>query len=126
MIKLYDRKGVRTVAAAALSGESWSEIIWVDLLDPTPEESRGVELLEGLSLPTRNEAQEIEISSRLYIESRALFMTATIMVRAADPNPTTTPVTFAYRPERLVTLRFDDPMPFKGFAVRYERNPETF
>lgn len=53
-------------------------------------------------------------------------MTATIMVRAANPNSTTTPVTFAYRPGRLVTLRFDDPMPFKGFAVRYERNPELF
>jgi hypothetical protein len=53
-----------------------------------------VEALEQLSLPTRNEAQEIEISSRLYIENRTLFMTATIMVRAADPNPATSPVTF--------------------------------
>jgi magnesium transporter len=126
MIKLYDRKGVRSVTPAALPSSNWSEIIWVDLLDPSPEEIKAVESLEGLSLPTRNEVQEIEISSRLYIESRALFMTATIMVRAADLNPTTTPVTFAYRPDRLVTLRFDDPMPFKGFALRYERNPESF
>lgn len=126
MIKLYDRKGVRSVAFADLPRESRSEILWIDLLDPTPEEIQAIESLEGLSLPTRNEAQEIEVSSRLYIESRALYMTATIMVRAADPNPTTTPVTFAYRPDRLVTLRFDEPMPFTGFSMRYERNPEAF
>ena len=126
MIKLYDKKEVRTVAVTDLPRESWREMLWVDLLDPTPEEIKAIESLEGLSLPTRNEVHEIEISSRLYIESRALFMTATIMVRAADPNPTTTPVTFAYRPDRLVTLRFDEPMPFKSFAMRYERNPEAF
>jgi len=126
MIKLYDRNGVRTVEAAALPSECWDKVLWVDLLDPTPEEIRAVESLEELSLPTRNEAQEIEVSSRLYVESRALFMTATIMVRATDPNPTTTTVTFAYRPERLVTLRFDDPMPFKGFAIKYERNVEAY
>jgi magnesium transporter len=77
-------------------------------------------------VPTRNEAQEIEISSRLYIENLTLFMTATIMVRATALNPAMTAVTFVYRPGRLVTLRFDDPAPFKSFALRYERNPETF
>jgi magnesium transporter len=109
-----------------LPAENWEEVLWIDLLDPTAEEIKAIEATERFSLPTRNEAQEIEVSSRLYIESRVLFMTATIMVRANNPNSTTTPVTFAYRPGRLVTLRFDDPMPFKGFAVRYERSPELF
>lgn len=126
MIKLYSPKGVRTVAVGELSTQSWQGALWADLLDPSVEEIKAVEALEQLSLPTRNEAQEIEVSSRLYIENRTLFMTATIMVRAADPNPATSPVTFVYRPERLVTLRFDDPAPFKVFAARYERNPETF
>ena len=48
------------------------------------------------------------------------------MAGATSQNPATTPVTFAYRPHRLVTLRFDDPMSFKGFALRFERNPEAF
>lgn len=126
MIKIFGKKGVRGVAVAELPGVEWSEVLWIDLLDPTPEEIGAVETREGLSLPTRNEAQEIEISSRLYVESRALFMTATIMAGATSQNPATTPVTFAYRPHRLVTLRFDDPMSFKGFALRFERNPEAF
>ena len=126
MIKIYNKQTARAVAVADLSAENWEEVLWIDLLDPTSEEIKAIEAMERFSLPTRNEAQEIEVSSRLYIESRVLFMTATIMVRANDPNSTTTPVTFAYRPGRLVTLRFDDPMPFKGFAVRYERSPELF
>lgn len=126
MIKLYSPKGVRTVTVGELSAQNWEEVLWIDLLDPAPEEIKAVETREQLSLPTRNEAQEIEISSRLYIENRTLFMTATIMVRAADPNPATTTVTFVYRPGRLLTLRFDDPAPFRGFGARYERSPEAF
>lgn len=126
MIKLYDRTGVRSASIADLPRGDQTKILWIDLLDPTPEEIKAIEALEGLSLPTRNEAQEIEISSRLYSDNRALFMTATIMVRTADPNPTTTAVTFVYRPHRLVTLRFDEPMPFRSFAARFERSPETF
>jgi magnesium transporter len=126
MIKLYSPRGVRSAAFTDVSADNWKDVLWIDLLDPTADEIKAVEALDALSLPTRNEAQEIEISSRLYIENGALFMTATIMVRATDPSPTTTPVTFAYRPGRLVTLRFDDPMPFKGFAARYERNPDAF
>lgn len=126
MIKIYTRNKVRTVSVADLARENWADVLWVDLFDPTSEEIKAVETKEQFSLPTRNEAQEIEVSSRLYIESRALFMTATIMVRAASPNSATTPVTFAYRQGRLVTLRFEDPMPFRGFAVRYERSSESF
>lgn len=126
MLKIYSNKTVRTVAVIDLPTVNWTEVIWVDLLDPTPDEIKAVEAQEGFSLPTRNEAQEIEVSSRLYIENRALFMTATVMVRAINPNPTIVPITFAYRPGRLVTLRFDDPVPFRGFSVRYERNPELF
>ena len=126
MIKIYSRNIVRTVTLAEVAAGIGSEAVWIDLLDPTAEEIKAVETLERVSLPTRNEAQEIELSSRLYIEDGALFMTATVMVRAAAPSSTTTPVTFAYRPGRLVTLRFEDPMPFKAFGLRYERNPEFF
>ncbi|CAM2768592.1 magnesium transporter CorA family protein [Rariglobus hedericola] len=126
MIKIYTKKTVRTLSVSNLPNEDLEHVLWIDLLDPTADEIKAVEKMEKIELPTRNEAQEIEVSSRLYIENSTLFMTATVMVRAASPDSTTTPVTFVYRPNRLVTLRFDDPMPFKGFAVRYERSPELF
>jgi magnesium transporter len=104
----------------------WSDVLWIDLHEPTPDEIKRVETLLGIELPTRNETQEIEVSSRLYTENRTLFMTATIMVRADKPDLTTAAVTFIYRSQQLVTLRFDSPMPFRTFAARFERNRPTY
>jgi magnesium transporter len=56
--------------------------------------------------------QEIEISSRLYIENGARYMTATLMCAADTENPRTTAVTFILSSHRLVTVRYDAPKPF--------------
>ena len=39
--------------------------VWIDLVKPTSEEDRAVEKLAGIAVPTREDMQEIEISSRL-------------------------------------------------------------
>jgi magnesium transporter len=86
--------------------------VWIDLIKPTPEEDQAVERLAGIAVPTREDMQEIEISSRLYIESGARYMTATLMCAADTENPRTTPVTFILASHRLVTVRYDEPKPF--------------
>jgi magnesium transporter len=86
--------------------------IWIDLLKPTPAEDKAVEVLTGIAVPTREDMQEIEISSRLYIENGARYMTATLMCAADTDNPRTTPVTFILANHRLVTVRYDEPKPF--------------
>ena len=55
------------------------QAIWVDLLNPTPEEETQVERALKIDVPTREEQQEIEVSSRLYQENGAHFMTATLI-----------------------------------------------
>ena len=47
--------------------------VWVDLLNPTPEEEKQIERALKLDVPTREEQQEIEVSSRLYQEGRRVF-----------------------------------------------------
>src|SRR3954453_8261070 len=86
--------------------------VWIDLLNPTQEEDRAVERLAGIAVPTREDMQEIEISSRLYIENSARYMTATLMCAADTDNPRTTAVTFILASHRLVTVRYDVPKPF--------------
>ena len=97
--------------------------VWIDLLDPTAEETALVERTLGVELPTRKEAQEIEVSSRLYVENGTVFMTATVPVGSDSPHPLTTPVTFVYQRQRLVTSRFATPTPFETFAAKLERSP---
>src|SRR5436309_9821370 len=86
--------------------------VWVDLVNPTGQEDKAVERLAGIAVPTREDMQEIEISSRLYVESGARYMTATLMCAADSVNPRTTAVTFILASHRLVTVRYDEPKPF--------------
>ena len=86
--------------------------VWIDLVSPAPPEDKQVEQLLGVAVPTREEMQEIEVSSRLYVENGARYMTATLMCRSDTMTPKTTPVTFILAGHRLVTVRYDDPKPF--------------
>ena len=88
------------------------QAVWVDLFNPTIAEDKAVERLAGIAVPTREDMQEIEISSRLYIESGARYMTATLMCHSDSDSPKTTAVTFILAGHRLVTVRYDEPRPF--------------
>jgi magnesium transporter len=127
MLTAFSASGIQIVnPASANCAGSLQGAIWIDLLDPSPEETRAVETVLAIELPTRKEVQEIEVSSRLYVENQTVFMTATVMVQADMLHPETTPVTFAYQPQRLVTLRFAEPTPFTTFPPKFQRTPEAF
>ena len=57
------------------------------MVKPSPAEDKAVEKLAGIEIPTREDMQEIEISSRLYIENGARYMTATLMCAADTASP---------------------------------------
>jgi magnesium transporter len=82
------------------------------MVTPSVQEDRTVEQLIGIAVPTREEMQEIEVSSRLYVENGARYMTATLMCQSDTVTPKTTAVTFILAGHRLVTVRYDDPRPF--------------
>src|SRR5437870_9152964 len=86
--------------------------IWFDLVTPTLAEDKLLERHLGIGVPTREEMQEIEVTSRLYVENGARYMTATLMCQSDTETPKTTPVTFILSGHRLVTVRYDDPRPF--------------
>lgn len=89
-----------------------SEAVWIDLKSPSSVEDKAVEHLVGIEIPTREDMLEIEISSRLYVENGARYMTATLMCAADSAVPRTTPVSFILAAHRLVTVRYDEPKPF--------------
>lgn len=86
--------------------------VWIDMVTPTQQEDRLVEQLCGIAVPTREEMQEIEVSSRLYVENGARYMTATLMCQSDTMAPKTTAVTFILTNHRLITVRYDEPKPF--------------
>lgn len=97
------------------------DAVWLDLKTPTPEEDKAVQHLVGIEIPTREDMQEIEISSRLYVENGARYMTATLMCATDTGNPRITPVSFILADHRLVTVRYDEPKPFNLVAAKLGR-----
>src|ERR671930_1542417 len=86
--------------------------VWFDLVNPNHQEDKLVERVLGIAVPTREEMQEIEVTSRLYVENGARYMTATLMCQSDTANPKTTAVTFILSGHRLITVRYDEPRPF--------------
>jgi len=114
MLSVYIPHGTvlerRTIDAQGVVPE---EAVWIDLVSPTIHEDKLVERRLGIGVPTREEMQEIEVSSRLYVENGARYMTATLMCQSDSDKPRTTAVTFILAAHRLVTVRYDEPKPFQ-------------
>ncbi len=109
-LKLHDRD-------APITGNC----VWIDLLQPTPDEDRFVEEVLMVDIPTRAEMREIEPSNRFYQEKGAYFMTASIVYNIEAPVPSTTPVTFILAGDRLVTVRYAEPKAFPLYMQRVDK-----
>lgn len=97
--------------------------VWVDLFDPSREEELAVEGALGLYLPTREDMNEIEDSSRLYREDEATFMTAQVAYFGGHSMLQSGPVTFVLTADRLVTIRYIAPTSFAVFQDQLSRQP---
>lgn len=93
----------------------FGDVIWFDLYQPTEDERASVEAALGLDIPTREDMQEIEISSRLYYTEGAAVMTANLPARADADDLEMSPVTFILTGDKLVTIRYHDPRTFRTF-----------
>ncbi|MBZ9678436.1 magnesium/cobalt transporter CorA [Mesorhizobium sp. ES1-1] len=120
MIKAFVVDNDRLCAVDDLLANSDS-IVWADLINPTKEEEKTIETWLGVDVPTREEMEEIEISSRLYVEDGAYFMTATLPAQTDIDDPQMSPVTFVLAGARLITVRYHEPTAFKTFPQRAEK-----
>lgn len=94
------------------------QALWIDLIQPVAEEEKTVEEFVHFNIPTREEMQEIELSSRLYKENDVLFMTATMVAQSSSPTPLHDAVTFILMTNKLITIRYIQPQAFKLFTSR--------
>ena len=88
-----------TVDVCAADWKLPAAAVWVDLIDPTRDEELVIEKAVGVQLPTKEEMAEIEVSSRLYQEDGATFMTATLLHKGGGKVPAADPLTFVLRSE---------------------------
>ncbi len=113
----------QAAAAAACEPQNLRRAVWIDLLNPTQAEGRAVQAALALEIPTREEMQEIESSSRLYREGDALFLTANFLYGVDSGEYGSTAITFVLTNTTLVTVRYATPKAFSVFSARAQRLP---
>ncbi|MBU3671033.1 MAG: magnesium transporter [Sinobacteraceae bacterium] len=99
--------------------------LWIDLLEPAPDEEAQVERFLAVDVPTREEMREIESSNRLYEENGSLYMTATVVTKLDTERPESSQITFILTPNRLITNRYVDLLPFRRYIAYAERHRST-
>ena len=113
--------GLTAAAPGALAADVFSAL-WIDVVNPSPDDDKRLLAQLGIDIPTRDEMQEIEPSSRLYEQDGGIYMTA-LVTWNVEEEPTNTAVAFVVTPNQLVTVRFAEPQPFRSFATRVARQP---
>lgn len=120
MLEYYVPKG-RRLRKGEAAGAIPKDAVWIDLLNPAPEDEARVQKRLRIEIPAREEMQEIEVSSRLYSEDGAHFMTALLLSNTDSDKPLSEPVTFILARKCLVTVRHSEPRSFAIFANRCQR-----
>lgn len=119
MIRGYSNQDGRLVEVGVdASSPNLDDLVWIDLVEPSDDEEARLEQQLGIGIPTRDEMEEIEISSRLYQEDGAVFMTAILPAHADDDEPDMQPVSFVLCGRHLITVRYHDPRAFQTFPQR--------
>ncbi|MFN3608487.1 MAG: magnesium transporter CorA family protein [Hyphomonas sp.] len=108
-----------------LTGESLEHLdaaTWVDILRPDRDEETAVERALGIDVPTIEEMSEIEVSSRLYTEDGAAFMTAMMLSHTDGDSVLLSPITFILQDDKLITVRYAEPRSIDAFIARCQKN----
>lgn len=123
MIQAYRVSGDRLEADEGIlrSGLPEGGAVWIDLVSPSAEEDRLVEDLLHISVPTKEDMQEIELSARFYGEDGADYMTMLCVAQIASDDPVKAPVTFILYKNALVTVRYHTLTAFMQYLQKAQK-----
>jgi magnesium transporter len=92
--------------------------VWIDLLDPTPEEIARVAADTGIRVPSRASLQEIETSSRLRAEGQVLYVSMPLALQDESAGFAPVPLGFILAPQMLITVRYSEVHAFAQYEAR--------
>jgi magnesium transporter len=113
---------LNTYTIAPAPGSQNAESRWIDLFNPTPEESARVAAESGVKIPSRESLQEIESSSRLRAEGQLLFVSMPLAIQDDATGLVPVPLGFILSPQQLITVRYSEVHAFADVRARVERN----
>jgi magnesium transporter len=82
------------------------DAVWIDLLNPTPEESAFVESQKKVRIPSIEALSEIESSSRLAADHGVVYLSIPAVAQGDTPDAHLSPAGFILTGNFLITVRF--------------------
>jgi magnesium transporter len=100
-----------------------SEAAWIDVAEPTDEERAIAETLVRHAISEEEDADEIEASSRSFVDESGLHI-STLFLHRVEGQPENTSVMVVLGPTQLITLHDRDVPAIRLLRIRARRRPE--
>jgi len=98
------------------------EIIWMDLVNPTDQEKEFVEARARIRIPSKEALSEIELSSRLMVESKTIYMSTPMVAHGDTADAFLSPLGLILTRDVLVTVRFEEMSAFDSVVELVRRD----
>jgi magnesium transporter len=108
-----------------LDGDIIEKVIWVDMFLPNYEEIVFIENTFGIKFPTKQETEEIEISSRYWEESDKIEINSYFLV-SSNQNSYNETVSFILYKNLLISIRYASLYTFDEFNRKIFATPKQF
>jgi len=123
MLNIYDLNQEKYLVARTDEEmtEPLAPALWLDLVDPSDEERRLVEVQNRQSLPETGDVEEIEASSRSYQDEAGGLHVHSMFLHHVEDRPRNTTVAFTLIGDQLITLREREIPAFRLLRMRAKR-----
>ncbi len=108
-----------------LDGDVIEKVIWIDMFLPNYEEIVFIENTFGIKFPTKQETEEIEISSRYWEESDKIEINSYFLV-SSNQNSYNETVSFILYKNLLISIRYAALYTFEEFNRKFYATPKQF
>jgi magnesium transporter len=107
------------------TAEDKNSVIWIDMLLPTIDEIRAVENLFDMKFPTKQESEEIELSSRYCEENNRIEINSYFLINENGQASNET-VSFILQGSLLISVRYKKLESFNTFTKKLLISPREF
>lgn len=129
MISCYIKKGNKLSVVEGIEfldiNEDKNSVIWIDMLLPTIEEIRAVESMFDMEFPTKQETEEIELSSRYWEENNRIEINSYFLIND-NKSAFNETVSFILQGALLISVRYKKLQSFDTFTKKLLISPREF
>ncbi len=129
MIRLFVREGfnirIEMIKDLSIKYENVDNVLWIDMLSPDDKEIKWVSETFNVKFPSKQEMEEIEISSRYWEDEESITINAYFLITEKE-HAFNESVTFILKKHFLVTVRYRELKTFNELVKKLMTNPKFY